>query len=58
MLFISCVCQAFASVRCCLVVGCLERADLLALVCDFYMYFCHFARWYSGSGVVLYCIDS
>ena len=31
MLFMSCVCQAFASVHCCLVVTCWERADLLAL---------------------------
>ena len=34
MLFMSCVCHAFASVHCCLVVTCSERADLLALVCD------------------------
>ena len=34
MLFMSCVCQAFASVQCCLVVTIRERADLLALVCD------------------------
>ena len=32
--FMSCVCHAFASVHCCLVVTCGERADLLALVCD------------------------
>ena len=31
--FVSCVSLAFASVRCCLVVACWERADLLALVC-------------------------
>ena len=30
----SCVWYAFASVNCCLVVTCLERADLFALVCD------------------------
>ena len=30
----SCVCHAFASVHCCLVVTCWEMADLLALVCD------------------------
>ena len=30
----SCVCHAFASVHCCLVVTCWERADLLAFVCD------------------------
>ena len=32
MLFMSCVCDAFASVHCCLVVIYWERADLLALV--------------------------
>ena len=32
MLFMSCVCHAFVSVHCCLVVTCWERADLLALV--------------------------
>ena len=30
----SCVCHAFASVHCCFVVTCWEKADLLALVCD------------------------
>ena len=34
MLFMSCVFHAIASVHCCLVVNCWERADLLALVCD------------------------
>ena len=34
LLFMPCVCHAFASVNCCLVVTCWERADLLALVCD------------------------
>ena len=29
--FVSCVSHAFASVHCCLVVTCWERADLLAL---------------------------
>ena len=33
MLFLYCVCHAFASAHCCLVVTCWERADLLALVC-------------------------
>ena len=32
MLFLYCVCHAFASAHCCLVVTCWERADLLALV--------------------------
>ena len=30
----SCVCHAFTSVHCCLLCTCLERADLLTLVCD------------------------
>ena len=34
MLYMPCVCQDYASVHCCLVVTCWERADLLALVCD------------------------
>ena len=34
MFFVSCVSHAFASVNCCLVVTCCERADLLALVGD------------------------
>ena len=58
MLFMSCVCHAFESVHCCLVVTCWERADLLALVCDVLLCFCLFHMWYSGSGVVLDCIDS
>ena len=33
-LLMSCVCNAFAFVYCCLMVTCWERADLLALVCD------------------------
>ena len=32
----SCVSHTFASVHCCLVVTCLEKADLLALVGDVY----------------------
>ena len=42
MLFMSCVFDAFASVHCYLVVTCWERADLLAVVCDVKLYFCHF----------------
>ena len=34
MLFMACVCHAFVSVHCCLVVTCCERSDLLAFVCD------------------------
>ena len=33
MLFLSCVCHAFVSVQCCLVITYWEKADLLALVC-------------------------
>ena len=36
MLFLSCVCHAFVTVHCCLVVTRGERADLLALVCAVY----------------------
>ena len=34
MLFMACVCHAFATVYCCRVVTCWEMADLMALVCD------------------------
>ena len=34
VLVMPCVCYAFASVHCCLVVTIWERVDLLALVCD------------------------
>ena len=44
VLLMSCVCHAFASVHCCLVVTCWERANLLALVwmsnCDFVSFPC------------------
>ena len=42
MFFESCVYHAFASVHCCLVVTCWERADLLALVGDVYCIFVTF----------------
>ena len=42
MLFMFCVCYAFSSVHCCLVVTCWEKADLLALVCDLYCDFVSF----------------
>ena len=58
MLFMSCVCHAFVSVHCCLVVTCWERSDLLNLVCDVWLYFGHFPMWCPGSGVVLDCVDS
>ena len=37
-----CVSHAFASVHCCLVVTCWERADLLAIVADVYCIFVTF----------------
>ena len=36
MLSMSCVCHAFTSVHCCVVVISRKRADLLALACDVY----------------------
>ena len=42
MIFVSCVSYALASVHCCLVVTCLERADLLALVNYVYCIFVTF----------------
>ena len=57
VLFISCVCHAYTSINCCLVVAC-WGVYLLTLVCDVYLYFCHFRMWYPGSGVVLDCVDS
>ena len=56
MLFMSCVCHAFESVHCCLVVTCWERADLLALVC--FIVLLSLSHWYPGSGVVHDCINS
>ena len=58
VLFMYCVCHAFASAHCCLVVTYWERADFLVLVCDLSLYFCQFPMWFPGSGVVLDCIDS
>ena len=53
------VSHCFASVHCCLVVTCWERADLLALVGDVNL-FLLYSLWYPGSGVVhvLDCIVS
>ena len=39
MFFVSCVSHTFTSVHCCPVVTCWERADLLALVGDVYLFF-------------------
>ena len=58
MLFLSCVCHAFTSVHCCLVVTCWETAKLLALVYGVKSCSCYFPMWYPGAGVVLDCIDS
>ena len=46
-----------ASVYMFFVVTCLERADLLALVCGLAVNL-SLSHWYPGSGVVLNCIDS
>ena len=40
------VCHAFLSVQCSLLVTCLERANLLALLCGV---FCHLPVWCPGS---------
>ena len=48
MLFLSRVCHAFASVHCCRVVTCRERADLSALVCDVYCDFVTFPFGFLG----------
>ena len=53
MLFLYRVCHAFASAHCCPVVTCLERADLLALLCGVNLCGCDFPIWYPGSRVVL-----
>ena len=42
MFFVSCVTHDFASVHCCLVVTCWERADPLAFVGDVYRIFVTF----------------
>ena len=56
MLFMSCICHAFASIHCCLVVTLRERADLLALVYDVY---CEFVTFPFGIlGQVWYLIVS
>ena len=54
MIFVSCVSHAFASVHCCLVITCRERADLLALVGDVYCGFVTFP--YGILGQVWYLI--
>ena len=48
MFFVSCVSHAFASVHCCIVIICQERADLLALVGDVYCIFATIPRGILG----------
>ena len=47
MFFVSCVSHAFASVHCCLAVTCWERADLLALILDVFVFLLlfHVVSW-------------
>ena len=55
MLFLYCVCHAFASADCCHVVSCWERADLLSLV--FFVLNCVFVTFLFGIlGLVWYLI--
>ena len=58
VVFVSCVSHAFASVHCCLVVTCWERADLLALSGDAYCIFVTFPCGILGQVLVLDCIVS
>ena len=56
MLFMYCVCYAFAFLHCCLVVTRRERTDLLALDCDVY---CNFVTFPNGIlGQVWYLVVS
>ena len=49
------VCRLYVvlSVPCSLMVTCLERADLLALLYVVFLCFCHFSIWRPGSVFVL-----
>ena len=66
MLFMSCVCHAFTSARCCLVVTWMRpvcchrngRADLLALDCDIYCDFVTFPFGMLGQVWYLIVLDS
>ena len=51
MLLVDHACCVLLPVHCSLVVTCLERANILALLCVM------FPKWCWGSGVVLDCID-
>ena len=50
VIYVLCL-SCFRVVHCCLVVTCWERADLMDLVCDVSLCFCHFPMWYPGSVV-------
>ena len=52
-----CLCLVFVMLLDLFIAG-WERADLLALVCDVKLCFCHFPMQHPGSGVVLDCIYS
>ena len=55
VLFMACVCHAFASVHCCPLVTCWESADPLALVCDVSLCFVTYQCGILGQ--VLDCIE-
>ena len=57
MLFMSCVCRAFAPVHCCLWSPEERGLDTWLLFVAFIVN-CYFPIWYPGTGVVLDCIDS
>ena len=58
MFLVHCVSHAFASVHCCLMVTCWERADFLALVGGVYCICVTFPSVFLGQSVVLDCIVS
>ena len=55
-MYLICICARLFTYIC-LVVTCLERADVLAPVCGVLLS-SSLSHWYPGSGVVLDCIDS
>ena len=54
--FLVCLCHTVLSVPGSLLVNCLKKLDLLALLCVVFP--CGFGIWCPGSGVVLDCIAS
>ena len=59
ILFVICISgHTVLSVPCSLVVTCLKRADLMALLYVMFSCFCHFPILCPGSGVVFDCMDS